>query len=443
MDAKKTDYWFYVSYSRRDAEGNKFISRFHADLAQEIARLAGLTDNVGQIGFFDDRSIDVGDAWPRKQAEALATSRTLICIYSPNYFQSEMCGKEFQVFLSRLNGYTPRLSKEGLPPLIFPVLWDSPKRLPRTLPPAVYSIQYAREDLGNIYATNGLNYIMKLGKEDEYRKVLAGFAELIHSRAKEYSLAPMQDLPALSGVESAFLQEKVPEAPTVSPPASAPQGLSVSPVVRRIIRRDRELARRAGLERVTTSCLIFAINDVGRRATAEGIPRFLHKQFAAIPQEKYQSVYDSYIPPNRPVPDEPIPDEPILDKPLSSNVGTASTSENALEVFNKAKEFSELTPKDGKVHVRHLLAALLVHSPNAKKIGAQQRLQELGIELLPLRRAFLEELTKLGYIGVDRGKDSLPVWQFILFPGQAETRRRMSGFNSDVYTDEDLLGIDK
>src|SRR5262249_51681723 len=90
-----------LSYAR--SEGDGFLDRFFRDLRKEIALREGLDndDDNPEPGFRDTDSIPGGSNWREELARALAESWTCVCIYTPNYFNREACGKEFQVFLDR------------------------------------------------------------------------------------------------------------------------------------------------------------------------------------------------------------------------------------------------------------------------------------------------------------------------------------------------------
>jgi FxsC-like protein len=203
-----SDYWFFLSYARRDAIDNKYIEKFFNHLAQEVARIAGLPSQKGkkEMSFWDKTGIEPGDRWPDTLADALQTSRVLVCLYSRGYFNSEYCGKELKVFLSRLDKRQldyPTDTKQ--PPLILPVLWDRPDRLPKPIPAAVSDMQYLHKDFGDVYAQEGLLYLMKLRKnQDEYEAFIDKFAGKLVQAAETYSLPPLENLPVLLKVESAF-----------------------------------------------------------------------------------------------------------------------------------------------------------------------------------------------------------------------------------------------
>ena len=95
MTFEKPDYWFLLSYARRDSAGEDHVYSFYHDLAQSIAMAKGLPTDVSteQIGFLDTSNIAPGTAWPQEVAQALQTCRTFICLYSPAFFNSPRLGQ--------------------------------------------------------------------------------------------------------------------------------------------------------------------------------------------------------------------------------------------------------------------------------------------------------------------------------------------------------------
>src|SRR5215213_1686004 len=143
------NYYFFLSYSRRDAAGGEYLKKFYEDLALGVGAKLGLPSSTKktEIGFFDETGNEPGDHWPSNIAEALRTSKVFVCLYSRGYFNSTYCGREFQLFLDRVNKYKashPELTTA--PPLILPVLWDSPDRLPKLLPEIINEVQYTHSD---------------------------------------------------------------------------------------------------------------------------------------------------------------------------------------------------------------------------------------------------------------------------------------------------------
>lgn len=202
------NYCFFLSYSRRDAVGDAFLKKFYLELAQRVGAKLGLPTDTDEteIGFFDETGIEPGDAWLDNIVRALQTSKVFICLYSRGYFNSPYCGKEFQVFLDRVNQYRDSNPQLTPPPrLIIPVLWDSPDRFPKQLPEIINEIQYTHSDFGKTYPKEGLNYIMRLQQHsDDYQKFLVRLATKVANEAEAHPLPEARELISLKDVKPLF-----------------------------------------------------------------------------------------------------------------------------------------------------------------------------------------------------------------------------------------------
>jgi FxsC-like protein len=214
------DYWFFLSYSRNDAQdGDPWLKLFYQQLARDVKAVAQLPTNtkIEDIGFIDDQGIEGGTQWTAELAEALQSSRVLVCLYSRSYFNSQWCGKEFQVFLRRVRALA---SQQGgaWPPLILPVLWDRPAKLPQPFPKVIedLKLQYQHADFGQTYAEEGLAYLMRREEKQPYQTFCLEFRERVVRAAKSYPLPRLAQLDPWEAVESAF------HSP--SPPLPTPQG---------------------------------------------------------------------------------------------------------------------------------------------------------------------------------------------------------------------------
>jgi len=90
-------YDVFFSYKRHDLtkEWTRQVhTRLKFWLTQELGgREAAL--------FVDEESIETGDRWPDKLKEALKSSRCMVCVWSPEYFQSRWCVSEWKSFRAR------------------------------------------------------------------------------------------------------------------------------------------------------------------------------------------------------------------------------------------------------------------------------------------------------------------------------------------------------
>ena len=202
------------------SEGDGFLDRFFQDLRKEIALREGLNndDDNPEPGFRDTDSMPGGSNWREELAKALAESWTCVCIYTPNYFSRESCGKEFQVFLDRSHvQYDPDGSVTGAKG-IFPVLWVSMDDLKRKkLPPRIAEgINFRARKHQDRYEKEGLRHILRRSPKTVYVDILDDIVrdliQLFNRRPD-----PLPALPRYEKVKNAFWQQ--PAAGRDEPPA--------------------------------------------------------------------------------------------------------------------------------------------------------------------------------------------------------------------------------
>lgn len=208
--------WYFLSYARLDAanDPNKYISRFYEDLDNSIRKRKAIKQ--GEAGFFDRKGLQTGGNWPAALVDALSTCRTLICMYSPAYFDSDYCGREWHVFNSRSTKTADDVEAPvQTPSLILPVMFLPPDDLD-SIPVVLQDIQYADGDYPDDYLENGLLYLMKRDSKRE------AYDDFLDTLVKKIVKATDDDQPALPEltprpniklIMSAFHQQ--PEAPPV------------------------------------------------------------------------------------------------------------------------------------------------------------------------------------------------------------------------------------
>lgn len=191
----------FISYARADTDYRPYreeMKTFIEDLSAKVAEMFGGVPRE-EICFFDESSIETGTIWRNELSYALRTVRVGVSIYSPSYFTSKWCGKEFQVFLNRA---TSGLSAPNAPVGIVPVLWTKCTMLP----PCVQQIQYLHDALPTEYKEVGLHQLLSLKVySDQYKLSVKAIAESIISTATTTALAPLPVLD-LENVPSAWDQ---------------------------------------------------------------------------------------------------------------------------------------------------------------------------------------------------------------------------------------------
>jgi hypothetical protein len=158
------------------------------------------------VRFWDTQDIDVGDVWPERLINALRVSRLCLCLLSPGYFNSEYCGKEFQVFKVRHSINKP----PGAARAIFPILWELSRG---PLPDSVQPYQYSNDDFPSSYVGEGLRYLMKLSKyRDDYVLFVDRLASKLVEAGDATPLPELDDPDRFENVPNAgFRSRPVPE----------------------------------------------------------------------------------------------------------------------------------------------------------------------------------------------------------------------------------------
>ncbi|WP_327682243.1 TIR-like protein FxsC [Kitasatospora sp. NBC_00458] len=186
----------FFSYARQDHLASEVaLNQFFHDLRDELGRLAPDIPPE-ELVFRDTERLRIGDNWEQQLARMLARCRTMVALYSPAYFASLYCGKEWTAFRGRVRRHE-ELTGDAVPALI-PVLWKS---LPDALPYEVLTTQYVQQGMGETYVRSGLRDLLHtdpLGAE--YRQVVRVVAERILGAAgRRLTELPDFDLGAVRG----------------------------------------------------------------------------------------------------------------------------------------------------------------------------------------------------------------------------------------------------
>lgn len=151
------------------------------------------------VGFMD-REIRSGEGWSERLARALANCRVFVPLFSPRYFASEMCGKEWFAFAQRAvqHGAVRNTPAEA----IVPALWVPVP--PEQLPGPAERLQFNHNTFGERYVTDGLYGLIKLrGYADQYEQAVYELARRIVQVAETAHLEPIRPLD-YRNVPSAF-----------------------------------------------------------------------------------------------------------------------------------------------------------------------------------------------------------------------------------------------
>ncbi|MER5467339.1 TIR-like protein FxsC [Streptomyces sp. NPDC002685] len=180
--------YFFMSYAHTPAwsgagDPDHWVRVLFTDLCDHIMALTDLPAGA-PVGFMD-REMQVGDGWPARLSENLATCRVFVPLFSPRYFASESCGREWFAFNERV--LRARAGGSSAPPAVVPALWTHLDDA--QLPDSVRHVPIDHAQFGDRYAANGLYGLIKLSRlRDEYEETVLGLAQRIVRVAQESPL---------------------------------------------------------------------------------------------------------------------------------------------------------------------------------------------------------------------------------------------------------------
>lgn len=172
-----------------------WVERLFQDLCGHVMAMTDLP--AGTPAGFMDREIRSGEGWSERLGSVLATCRVFVPLFSPRYFASEMCGKEWYAFEQRAIHHRARSNQPA--EAIVPALWVPVP--PSQLPGSAERIQFNHRDFGERYVSDGLYGLIKLRLfAQEYERAVYELAKRIVTvadtvridtgRPVDYRLAP-------------------------------------------------------------------------------------------------------------------------------------------------------------------------------------------------------------------------------------------------------------
>ncbi|MEU5147149.1 MULTISPECIES: TIR-like protein FxsC [Streptomyces] len=196
--------YFFLSYAHTPRFGaggpdpDMWVERLFRDLCSHVMALTDLP--AGAEAGFMDREIRSGEGWSERLGAALATCRVFVPLFSPRYFASEMCGKEWYAFAQRAI-HQGALSNQPAEAIV-PALWVPVP--PSQLPGPAERLQFNHNTFGERYVTDGLYGLIKLrGYAEQYERAVYELAKRIVRVAETVRLEPVRPLD-YRGVPSAF-----------------------------------------------------------------------------------------------------------------------------------------------------------------------------------------------------------------------------------------------
>ncbi|MEU6214599.1 TIR-like protein FxsC [Streptomyces sp. NPDC047023] len=185
--------YFFLSYAHTPRFGaggpdpDMWVERLYRDLCSHVMALTDLP--AGAEAGFMDREIRSGEGWSERLGAALATCRVFVPLFSPRYFASEMCGKEWFAFAQRAihQGAVSNQPAEA----IVPALWVPVP--PSQLPGPAERLQFNHNTFGERYVTDGLYGLIKLrGYAEQYERAVYELAKRIVRVAETVRLTPVR-----------------------------------------------------------------------------------------------------------------------------------------------------------------------------------------------------------------------------------------------------------
>lgn len=196
--------YFFLSYARTPkldpadkSDPDRWVYKLYRDLCNTILTITSAQPE--SAGYMDRRN-RVGDQWPNELAQALATCRVFVPLYSPRYFDSVNCGMEWSAFARRMADHRAR----GLPgDAIVPALWA--QVTPDSLPEVAKSIQYNHHGLSARYDAEGFYGLIKLERyRRDYQLAVHRLAHRIVEVARQTEIRANEHPPDYTSLKSAF-----------------------------------------------------------------------------------------------------------------------------------------------------------------------------------------------------------------------------------------------
>ncbi|MFE7855641.1 TIR-like protein FxsC [Streptomyces sp. NPDC057403] len=183
--------YFFLSYAHTPSwspdsgDPDHWVRVLFNDLCGHIMALTDLP--AGSPAGFMDREMRSGEGWPEKLSENLATCRVFVPLFSPRYFSSEMCGREWYAFHERM--LHAKTTGAATASAIVPALWTRVDL--NELPDSVRHIHVEKSSSGGRYLSNGFYGLIKLKRlREEYEETVYSLAERIVQAAHESQLPP-------------------------------------------------------------------------------------------------------------------------------------------------------------------------------------------------------------------------------------------------------------
>ena len=175
--------WYFLSYSE-EKEFRGQVERFHRNLESEVRGLLGDTPGGG---FMDAVDIEPSERWRPRIWNSARKATCMIALYSPRYFGSDWCGREWAVFVERIRRHV-RQGGEARHLII--LVW---RRGPKPWPMGADEFQYVSWKSGSMYEERGLFHVVPDGgvTDKEYRDIVYEVALMVADAVLNPEIPPI------------------------------------------------------------------------------------------------------------------------------------------------------------------------------------------------------------------------------------------------------------
>jgi hypothetical protein len=203
--------YFFLSYAhtegpeselRGDRDLDEEVTEFYHLLCRHIRHMTAITPET-RPGYLDVR-VEPGTHWEDELFAELARCRVFVPLFSPRYFESEFCGKEWEAFRRREQAHEDTSRRRSA---IVPVIWTDISDL--ELPACASRLQYYDPQIGAAYKKRGI-YGLMFDRPTDYRRAAFRITQSIIAVAKTTGLPPC-DVSLFADLPNAF--EDGPDGP--------------------------------------------------------------------------------------------------------------------------------------------------------------------------------------------------------------------------------------
>jgi hypothetical protein len=175
--------WYFLSHSE-EKEFRGQVERFHRDLESMVRSLLG---NTPGGGFMDSVDIETSERWRPLIWNTARKTASMIALYSPRYFGSDWCGREWAVFVERMRRH---VRQGGRARHLIILIWHRGRT---EWPEGADEFQHLTWKFGSMYEERGLFHVVpEEGPADrEYRDIIYEVAQKVADAVLDPEIPPI------------------------------------------------------------------------------------------------------------------------------------------------------------------------------------------------------------------------------------------------------------